>query len=214
MSLRIRRLLLRVLLSAKAGLKGEGGMISSKYFSDCARVLVCPSSFFLKVSPKDLYNKGFVFALKNIALFSFALGVLLVLMGPDVRTGFVALFMVVGVIVSGVAELFVFSFSFHLFLKLFGAKRSFDETFGVVGYSSCVLLYAWFLPLMVVAPFHALYIASAGFARVHKVSRFRGVVAMILPVVVAGVLLFLLVRSGSVDWVLSALEWFYSVRVF
>lgn len=189
-------------------------MISSKYFSDLRAVLVCPCRFFSEVSCKGIYNSGFAFALKNIALFSFALGVLLVLMGPDVRTFFVALVMVVGLIVSGVAELFVFSFSFHVFLKLLGAKRSFDETFGVVGYCSCVLLYAWILPLMVIAPFHALYIASTGFARVHGVSRFRGVVAMVLPVVVAGVLLFLVVRSGRVDWVLDALEWFYSVRVF
>ena len=188
--------------------------MSSKYFSDCARVLAHPSEFFSKVSLKSLYDDGFVFALRSIALFSFALGVLLVLMGPDVWTCFVALVMVVGLIVSGVAELFVFSFSFHLFLRVFGAKRSFDETFGVVGYSTSVLVYAWFLPLLVIAPFHFLYVASAGFARVHGVSRLRGVGAMVLPVVIAVVVVFLLVRSGRVDWVLDALEWFYSVPVF
>ncbi len=189
-------------------------MISSRYFSDLRAVMLCPSRFFSKVSCKGIYDSGFVFALRNIALFSFALGVLLVLMGPDRRTFFVALVMVVGIMVSGVAELFVFSFSFHVFLRVFGAKRSFDETFGVVAYSSAVLVYAWFLPLLVVAPFHALYIASAGFARVHGVSRFRGVVAMIAPVVIAVVVVFFLVWSGRVDWVLDALRWFYSVRVF
>ncbi len=189
-------------------------MISSKYFSDVRAVMLHPSRFFLKVHVKNLYNDGFAFAIRSVALFSFALGVLLVLMGPDVRTVFVALFMIVGVTVSGVAELFVFSFSFHVFLKLMGAKRSFDETFGVVAYSSCVLLYVWFFPLLVFAPFHFLYVASAGFSRVHKVSRVRAVVSMVAPVVFGAMLLFLVVRSGSVDWVLDALEWFYSVRVF
>ncbi|RLG13691.1 MAG: hypothetical protein DRN71_04375 [Candidatus Nanohalarchaeota archaeon] len=189
-------------------------MISSKYFSDVRAVLLHPCRFFSKFSLKILYNDGFVFAFRNIALFSFALGVLLVLMGPDVRTFFVALVMVAGLIVSGVAELFVFSFSFHVFLKLMGAKKDFDETFGVVGYSTAVLVYAWFLPLLVVAPFHVLYIASAGFARVHKVSRLQSVGAMVLPVVISVVVVVFLVRSGRVDWVLDALEWFWSVRVF
>ncbi len=87
-------------------------MISSKYFSDVRALMLHPSRFFLKVHLKSLYNDGFAFAIRSIALFSFALGVLLVLMGPDRRTFFVAVVMVVGLIVSGVAELFVFSFSF------------------------------------------------------------------------------------------------------
>ena len=42
-------------------------------------------------------------------------------MGSDARTCFVAMIMVVGLVVSEAAELFVFSFSFHVFLKVWGA---------------------------------------------------------------------------------------------
>lgn len=173
-----------------------------------------PSQFFRRVSKKEMYDASFRFALKNIAVFSVVIGLFLLVLGPDKKTLFVSVILAVGLTVAGVAELFVFSISFHVFLKVFGAKKSFDETFSVVAYCTAVLLYAWIAPLLVLLPFHALYIASFGFVEVHKVSRLQGVVSMVAPVVIGAVFLYLLLVSSGFARVFDVLRVFYSVRVF
>lgn len=188
-------------------------LIFREHFRDSFEVLVHPSQFFRRVSGKDMYDGAFKFAIKNIAVFSVIIGLFLLLLGPDKKTLFVSVILAVGLTVAGVAELFVFSVSFHVFLKAFGARRSFDETFSVVAYCTAVLLYAWVVPLLVFLPFHALYIASVGFVEVHKVSRLQGVVSMVAPVVIGGIFLYLLVVSAGFERVLDVLRIFYSVKV-
>ncbi len=189
-------------------------LIFREHFRDSFEVLVHPSQFFRRVSRKDMYDASFRFAIKNIAIFSMVVGLFLLLLGPDKKTLFVSVILAVGLTVAGVLELFVFSISFHVFLKVFGAKKSFDETFSVVAYCTAVLLYAWAVPLLVFLPFHALYIASFGFARVHKVSRLAGVVSMVAPVIIGGLFLYMLLVSSRFDRVIDVLRVFYSVRVF
>ncbi|MEA3343411.1 MAG: YIP1 family protein [archaeon] len=188
-------------------------LIFREHFSDSFEVLVHPSRFFKRVSRKDMYDGAFKFAIKNIAVFSVIIGLFLLLLGPDKKTLFVSVILAVGLTVAGVAELFVFSLSFHVFLKVLGARKSFDETFSVVAYCTAVLLYAWAVPLLVLLPFHALYIASAGFVEVHKVSRLRGVGAMVAPIVIGALLLFMLVMSAGFGRIVDVWRIFYSVKV-
>ncbi|MFH1127335.1 MAG: YIP1 family protein [archaeon] len=177
-------------------------------------LLVNPYRFFSKIHVKNIYDGGFRFAIVNVLSFSFLIGLALFLLGPDKKTFFVSIILVVALVISGIVELFIFSISFHLFLKMMGARREFEATFGVVSYSSAVLLYAWILPLVVFVPFHVLYVLSSGFMRVHKVSRLRAIAAIVLPFAIGGLMLYVLIYSAGLDGIINLLRAFYAVKIF
>lgn len=177
-------------------------------------VIGSPDSFFSKMPTSGGFKPPLRFASINLTILgvifglivSFMLSFILSILTLATGKGGTALNLIKGVtgfgiisiplvivasLIVGIISIFVTSGILHVLLLLFGGKGNFEGTFRVMAYTTALLILAWIPFVNIFVAFYAVYIEIVGFSKVHRISKKRTFLAIILPTLILA-LIFLL----------------------
>ncbi|MBU5689648.1 MAG: Yip1 family protein [Candidatus Aenigmatarchaeota archaeon] len=90
----------------------------------------------------------------------------------------------------GLALIFVASFVFHIFLKIFDGKSNYEGTFKAYAYSiTPSLLFGWIPYIKMVALLYSIYLGVKGFSIIHEISMVKSFFAFIMPIILLIIML-------------------------
>lgn len=167
-----------------------------KYVETWKAVIFNPSNFFQKMPIEENYSNPVRFVVIN----ALTMSLLAVIVGPlwDPRMAvlwefgiFSATFFALLLPVLVVPGIFLFSTVLHISFMSFGGKGSYEGTFRVLAYSSSVGVFELIPVLHLLNGFYGVYLQILGGKYVHNLSTVRSAMAVLLPVAVVGIWLFL-----------------------
>lgn len=169
-----------------------------KYVETWKAVIFNPSNFFRKMPIEESYSNPLRFVVIN-ALIG---GLLMVIVGPlwDPRMAVLwefgifsaALFtLILSVLV--VPGIFLFSTVLHISFITFGGKGSYDGTLRVLAYASSVGVFESIPVLHLLNSFYGVYLQILGGKYVHNLSTLRSAMAVLLPIAIISIGLFLVI---------------------
>jgi hypothetical protein len=98
-------------------------------------------------------------------------------------------------LIIGVLSLFIMSFIFWIFFKSVGGKCNYEGTFRQISYSNASAVYL-VMPILLL---YSLYLMIVGGEYVHSISKLRSTVAVFLPtILVGGIVFFLIIAPAMV----------------
>ncbi len=111
------------------------------------------------------------------------------MLGPHPQLGWLAIALMVPLVIgAGIFMIGLFSLVLHLFVLLLGGRRGLGQTLKATAYGSTPLvLTAWFPPLIPITWVWSLVLTAIGVRKLQDVSPVKAVLAVVLPVVVLGV---------------------------
>ncbi|MEM5878184.1 MAG: Yip1 family protein [candidate division WOR-3 bacterium] len=157
-------------------------------FDKISGVLSKPEGFFNYVKNEQGIQNAFLF---------FALVSLVNLVGNFILSFILPEAYTITQIISGyigsLILIFVLALVFHLFLKMFGGKASYEATFRAYAYAMTpTLLFGWIPFFGVLALLYTIYLVTKGFSIVHEIGMGAAFFAFILPIVILIILIVLL----------------------
>ncbi len=181
------------------------------WYRQAKAILTQPKEFFRKMQTTGGFGEPFRFAILNMFL-AFVLSWGFMIAIPDMKfqhalqyfgieIWMFSLIMMPVALVVGSIGLFLFSGINHLFLKLVGAKKSYEATFRVFAYLSVFNILVAVSNVNNLAAkaigfiisLYVLYVMIAALKEVHEISFLRSAIAVLLPIVITIIIVVIIV---------------------
>jgi len=198
------------------------------WYETVKSVIFHPKDFFKKMPVSGGFGEPFRFALVNIilsailttgtvalrqALFpDIELQSALSLLGIDLNIYLISIAILT--VVFGSIGIFISSAIYHLFLKIVGAKKSYEATFRTFAYLTAFSLLSWIsaintLPTIIIGviiSLYVLYVMIMAFRDVHDITTARAVISVVLVIVlfiIIVVIISIIVGMFAYLWVMG-----------
>jgi len=144
-------------------------------------VLLTPAKFFEEIPPYGKYRSSVLFLL----ICHLAGGVLSLFLGGGVPD--LIAFPAFGIISAAIVSLIIN----YLRREVFDAAGSYEESFWIISYSSCVILFSPVPAIGFLAALYGLYLIVTGIKTVHSVTTGKAIVTVILTLLCMNILRFI-----------------------
>lgn len=163
------------------------------FFVRCWNVCIYPTEFFDEVRKVKGLGKPFlhvflVNVISNGVLFLIG-GMLLSIFAGVLSGGIgigllwlIAISVYAGILLFVIPMLFVYTGLYHLFVKLFDGKGSFEDTFKALAYAASPLLLGFLIFFNYLLAIYSVILMVIGIQRLHKLSLGRAVAAVLIPI--------------------------------
>lgn len=107
------------------------------------------------------------------------------------------LFMIIIIFIAGLIGIFITGIILHIFVYLVGGRNGLEQTLKAVMYASTPSLLLGWIPLIgIIAAIWVIVLEVLGIRELHDISTGRAVLAVLLPIVIVVLLVFLAVILG------------------
>ncbi|MBT3298612.1 hypothetical protein HN385_06805 [archaeon] len=182
------------------------------HFELWKEIIINPTKTFEKISRKTKYKNALFFALKVqaislLALYAFFMVALPFNLIPlaindsfaatvsGISMIFILFFMLIALpflLVLSALGLFINTLIIHLFVKLVGGKRPYNETFKAISYSMAPTIFAFIPFVNWAASIYMIVLQVIGISKRQKLSIGKTILALILPIILIFIGIFLL----------------------
>lgn len=156
------------------------------WFRTLKSVLLEPSKFFKKMKTSGGYKDPLSFAFVNFFLAGLFFG--LISLNPISMLASLLIMPLFGLV-----GVFLNALLYHILLRLVGGRGNYESTARVISFSSATSIFSWIPVVSLLSSIYTLYLYTIGFSTIHKISKMKSLLVVLVPVFILSLLAILAV---------------------